>query len=184
LNSGDWLYDEKVLKIVVPQLAGFDAVYGNMIKIYPDGKQQLDKGVNGQELGLKTFIEGTINHSACFIQSKLFDKYGLYDENLSIVSDWKFFLTTFGLNNSNVHYLDYPFTCFAMDGISNSNLQLRDLERSEVLNKIVPRPLYRDYLNTKKIEVTLNSPRIKKFLQTDQRKISRKLYSLIFRLFS
>lgn len=184
LNSGDWLYDQNSIKIAVDTLDGCDVLYGNMVKVFSDGRKHLDKGLHGRELSLKLFIEKTINHSSSFINRSVFSKYGLYDEGLKIVSDWKLFLIALGLNSAQVKYLDHPFSYFDMNGISNANLTLRDRERELVIKEVVPLPIYNDYLILKEQELILNSPRHKKFLKTDRKKISRKLHSIIFRLFS
>ncbi len=184
LNSGDWLYDEKVLKIVSSKLKGYDVIYGNMIKVFSENEKVLDKGINGKEMSLKLFIEGTINHSSSFINKKVFSNYGYYDENLRIVADWKLFLIALGLNNSNVNYINFPISYFDMLGISNSDMNLRNKERNLVLKEYVPDPIYSDYLKLKDLEKKMNTSRFKKFIISDQKKISRKLHSLIFKLFS
>ncbi|MDX1718751.1 MAG: glycosyltransferase family 2 protein [Salegentibacter mishustinae] len=184
LNSGDWLFDKKVLKIVQENIKNVDVLYGNMVKIYADGREHLDKGVNGRTISLKTFIEGTLNHSASFINHRLFSKYGLYDEGLYIVSDWKFFLISLGLNESEVIYVDFPVSYFDMNGISNKNLKLRNEERELVINDVVALPVFSDYLKLKQLEEKITSHRYKKFAQTDEGGLSRKLHSLIFRIFS
>lgn len=184
LNSGDWLYENVVLDKVADKLTDCDVLYGNMMKVFPDGKKHLDKGVNGNEITFKTFAEGTINHSSSLIKRELFIKYGFYDENLKIVSDWKFFLITLGLNNAVIKYVDYTFSYFDMTGISNSNIELRNRERLKVLQEEIPFPIYADYLKLKNLETILNSNRIRKFMKTDNKKISRKLHSIIFRVFA
>ncbi len=184
LNSGDWLYENNVLENVSDKLSGYDVLYGNMIKVFPDGKQLLDKGVNGNEITFKTFAEGTLNHSSSLLKKELFTKYGFYDENLKIVSDWKFFLITLGLNKMEIKYLNSTISCFDMTGISNVNIELRNSERKQVLLEEIPFPIYADYLKLKDQEKTLNSPRIKKFIETDNKFFSRKLHSIIFRIFS
>ncbi len=183
LNSGDWLHDKNVLKLVVENLVDCDVLYGNMIKVFPDGREHLDKGVNGEKISLQTFVDGNLNHQATFIKKDLFEEYGLYDENIRIVADWKFFLISLGMNNSKVKYLDIEISCFDMTGLS-SNFKSRDEERLKVLQEELPVPIYTDYLKLKKIETTLKSNRIIKFMETDNKFFSRKLHSIIFRIFS
>lgn len=184
LNSGDWLYNENVLSMVAEKLNGCDVLYGNMVKVFSDGKIILDKGVNGKDITLSVFIEETINHSSSFIHKRIFKIFGFYDESLKIVSDWKLFLIALGLNNSEVSYMDYPFSYFDMNGISNRNLKLRDSERKLVIQEEVPEPIYKDYLKLKEAKATLKASRVRKFLRTDEKGFSRKLYSIIFRIFS
>jgi glycosyltransferase involved in cell wall biosynthesis len=181
LNSGDWLFNHKVLDKVKDNLFNCDALYGNMLKVFPD-KTLLDKGVNGNELTFKTFGEGNLNHQATFISKKLFKKYGLYDENLKIVADWKFFLIALGMNNSTVKYLDSEISYYDMTGLS-SNINARDAERLRILQEEIPFPIYKDYLKLKEKEKFLNSTRMKMFIRTDKNGISRKLHSMIFKFF-
>ncbi|SKB60194.1 Glycosyltransferase involved in cell wall bisynthesis [Salegentibacter holothuriorum] len=183
LNSGDWLYDEKVLNIAAEKLDSCDVFYGNIIKVFPDGREILDKGTNGEEITLETFGNGSLNHPSSFIGKHLFDKYGLYDENLQIVSDWKFFLIALGLNNAKVSYINQPFSYFDVTGISSNNYGQIERERDQVLNKEVPTPILKDFLKLQKIKKRLEDKRYQKFEITDQKKISRKLHSIIFKLF-
>lgn len=147
LNSGDWLVNSSVLTNMVPNLSDCDLVYGNMIRINSDGKEFCDKGNNGLDITFNTLFQGTINHSSAFIKRELFDKYGLYDEQLKIVSDWKFFLIAYGLNKSKIIYKDYDVNYFDMNGISTSQYNLGQSERKKVLNELVPYPILKDYVN-------------------------------------
>ena len=183
LNSGDWLYNSSVFSEVQKQLIDSDFIYGNLIKSFPNGDLKLDRGVAGKQINFQTFAEGTINHSACFINRKMFQKYGLYDDTLKIVSDWKFFMIALGLNNASISYIDIPIAYFDMTGISNNRF-LRDNERQKVIEEVVPYPVYNTYLELIETRKKLNSYRYKKFEITDNKIVSRKLHSLIFRLFS
>jgi hypothetical protein len=88
---------------------------------------------------------GTLNHSSAYIKRSLFDKYGLYDESLKIVSDWKFYFIAIGLNNEPVAYKDIDVSIFDMNGISETILPLRYEERERVLKDILPKTIYTDY---------------------------------------
>ena len=183
LNSGDILFKPATLENIAPHLGQADVLYGNLVKIYPDGKEEIDKGVGGKGISLQTFIDYNLNHQATFIKRNLFKTYGFYDENLKIVSDWKFFLIAIGLNNSRVQYVDLEISKFDMTGMS-SNFSERDEERRKVIRELIPVPVYLDYLKLKECRNILNSPRVQQFLETDQQRSLRKLHSIIFRLFS
>ena len=91
------------------------------------------------------FFLSTINHSPAYIKSSLFKKFGFYDEELKICSDWKWYLQTVVYGNVNVRFVDCNVTIFDGDGISETNLSLRYAEREKVLKEILPPRLYQDY---------------------------------------
>jgi len=158
LNSGDFLYSNKVLNDVFYPNFTEDIITGDMLKLFPDNITKLDKGQayarlqKGQNLTLYDMFYGTINHSSSFIKRELFNKYGLYDENYKIVSDWIFFLKTIGFAGIEVKYVNIVISCFDMSGISNTNLALRNRERKIALEKIVPKQILSDYNYFKELE--------------------------------
>ena len=157
LNSGDILASDDVTAKMVAVLESFsresivnsrenrvDILYGNMIKKdYGTGKVI---GKSGEtEYSLRQYYSSTMNHDCCYIRRDLFEKYGLYDEKLKIVSDWKWFLQTIGLGNVKPVYVDIDVTIFDASGISESNLEMRSKERRQVLEEILPPAILADY---------------------------------------
>lgn len=148
LNSGDCLMTDDVIDRMLKTLKAndFPAIqYGNMIKEMPNGKLLKDKGFAGKDIPFLAFYLGTLNHSPSFIKRLLFDKYGLYDESLKIVSDWKWFLQAIILCNEKPVYSDIDVTLFDMHGISETNKALDKAERRQVLNELIPQAIITDY---------------------------------------
>jgi len=145
LNSGDWLVDNNVFEKLFNEKLACDLLYGNIIMVKPDGKFQINYGQKGNEITFYTLYRETINHPSAFIRRGLFLEYGLYDEQLKIVSDWKFFLIAFGLNKSNIIYKNIEVTYFDTSGISSSQYKLAQSERNKVLSDLVPGPILADY---------------------------------------
>ena len=148
LNSGDCLASNDVIEKIIRSLDnnGFPSIlYGNMIKISEDGKHIHNKGIAGQNVSFLSFYKGTINHPAAFIRKDLFEKYGKYDENLKIVSDWKWFLQAIALGGENPVYADIDVAVFDMNGISESNRELAIKERKSVLEQLTPKAILADY---------------------------------------
>ena len=119
-------------------------LYGNMIKKdYATGK------ITGKsrevEYSLRQYYISTMNHDCCYIRRDLFETYGLYDENLKIVSDWKWFLQAIGLGDVKPVHVDIDVTIFDASGISESNLELRNRERRQVLEEVMPSAVLKDY---------------------------------------
>ena len=144
LNSGDWLYASDVIEKMINTLPDCSIYYGNMLKQMPDGTVFCDKSGQGL-ITMFTFYRGSLNHSPALIKRNLFEKYGLYDENLKIVSDWKWYLEVVGINNEPVKYINFNVTCFNMNGISNTNNELDRKERRMVLQEMLPATILSDY---------------------------------------
>lgn len=137
LNSGDWFVDEFVLEKMFSEFWECDLLYGNCRIILPDGKIKIKRPLE-TELSFFTFLNDTLNHQSVFISHKLFKKYGLYDENLKIASDWKFFLKSIGLNRSKSIYKNIDIVYYNREGISSSNRDLLISERKKTIDEIIP----------------------------------------------
>ncbi|MDR2859816.1 MAG: glycosyltransferase [Mediterranea sp.] len=158
LNSGDIFCAETVLENVFRTPYPEDMLTGNIVRIFPK-KEVMERGLayeseqRGKPLTLfDFFVNGTLPHQATFMRRKLFDQYGLYDENYRIVSDWLFFLKTVGWNGVKVKYLDLLIIRFNMLGISNTQIDLRAKERALAAKTVVPPSILADYEYFTKIE--------------------------------
>ena len=148
LNSGDCLASNDILERMLAALeeAGNPSIlYGNMVKCFPDGRKMVDKCFAGQEITMLGMYTGTLNHDPAYIRRDLFEKYGYYDESLKIVSDWKWYLQAIILGGEKPKYVDLDVTLFDMMGISEVNLGLRDAEKRQELEKMLPLPILADY---------------------------------------
>lgn len=155
LNSGDILAASDVTEQMINSLYSLTRstlsdkievpiLYGNMIKKdYATGK--IFGKSKKVEYSLRQYYASTMNHDCCYIRRDLFDKYGLYDESLKIVSDWKWFLLAIGLGNVKPVYVDIDVTIFDCSGISETNLELRNKERRQVLEALLPPAVLTDY---------------------------------------
>jgi len=147
LNSGDILASDDVVEKMLAALevnGNPDFLYGNMVK-----KDYFSGTVVGKsekvEYSLLQYYTSTMNHDCCYISRRLYEKYGLYDESLKIVSDWKWFLQAIGMGDVRPVYVDIDVTIFDASGISETNMELRDRERRRVLEETLPSAVLNDY---------------------------------------
>ncbi len=150
LNSADGLAAPDVTERMLAALekAGNPSIlYGNMVKCFPDGKTMVDKCFAGLEITMLGMFTGTLNHNPAYIRRDLFEKYGYYDENLRIVSDWKWYLQAIILGGEEPNYVDLNVTLFDMTGISESveSKQKIQEERKQVLAELIPEVYLHDY---------------------------------------
>ena len=151
LNSGDMLAAPDVTERMMAAITNLqstgkrsDFVYGNMIKKDYSSGRIIGKSKQ-VEYSLRNYYSGTMNHDCCYFHKTLFTTYGLYDESLKIVSDWKWFLQAIGLGQLQPEYVDIDMTVFDASGISETNLELRNLERRQVLERLLPPAILSDY---------------------------------------
>ena len=148
LNSGDCLASEDVVSRMFAALEekGKPSIlYGNMLKDMPDGTVLRDKCFAGQDITFLGFYTGTLNHSPAYIRRDLFEKYGLYDETLKIVSDWKWYLQAIILGEEKPVFADIDVTLFEMNGISETSKDQDKAERKKVLGELIPATILSDY---------------------------------------
>ena len=148
LNSGDCLTSNDITARMTEALKskGYPSIlYGNMLKDISGGKVMRDKGFAGKSISFLGFYTGSLNHPSSYISRTLFEKYGMYDENLKIVSDWKWFLQSIILEGEKPVYVNMDVTLFDMNGISEKNKALDKTERRRVLNELIPSTILADY---------------------------------------
>lgn len=125
-------------------------LYGNMIKEWPDGRRAVDRCQSKDYTpeSFYYFYRGTLNHDCAYIRRDLFEKYGLYNEQMKICSDWEWYMRAIVLGGEKTVYTNIDVTVFDMTGISESDGKNRELiqkERREYLESILPAAVLRDY---------------------------------------
>jgi len=149
LNSGDFLVDSNVLTSIFSNNLTCNFITGNRILFGPI-ENGVDKSVAYKTKGKVTLLnmmEGTLRHQSTLIKRKIFDEYGLYNENYKIISDWILFLRAIGLNGEEVQYVNVNIAYFDTSGISRTQKELAAQERKEVITNYVPQSILRDYDN-------------------------------------
>jgi glycosyltransferase involved in cell wall biosynthesis len=133
LNSGDHFFNDIILEQNHKFLVEKDLVYFNLNFV---DKANSKIGKYPEQLSFSHFIYDTLPHPATFMKSSLFDKVGLFDESLKIVSDWKFFILALFKYNCSYIKVNEILTTYYLDGISSdlTNQKLIYEERQSVFN--------------------------------------------------
>jgi glycosyltransferase involved in cell wall biosynthesis len=180
LNSGDHLYNDKVFQENNRQIVNSDLIYFNWQVIgdnfskvvpYPD------------ELQFSNLFFGSLPHQATFMKKALFDKFGLYDENLKIASDWKFIILALFIHRCSYRHVNETFSTFYLDGISNK-LDFTD-EREQVLNEYFGAYVsdYKTMLDLKRKKEILETNRFRMLSEIEKSLVAKKTVSVLFRLY-
>ena len=131
MNAGDYFYDANVL---IPYLDAkkADIFYGDAQFILDD--KSIRYKCLPPELSLQFFVHDCISHPSTYIKRELFEKYGYYDEQYKIVSDWEKWIV-FYQNHARYSHLSFLCATFNYCGISAKANKLNQKERLSVINK-------------------------------------------------
>ena len=150
LNSGDVLAEKDVVERMFSALEkkGYpEILYGNMLKSFPDGRLTRDRGFAGKTPTMMDFIRGTLNHDPVYIKKSLFDRFGYYREDLPITADWRWYVEAIPFGGVKPVYVDLDVTVFDMTGVSETQIEKRERERDEELQRILYPGIYQDYMD-------------------------------------
>ena len=152
MNSGDSFYDSDVLASVENLLGDYDIVIGKEFHQNPKtGKSATT--LLPIRISMATFFVSYLPHQSGFIKRSLFDN-SLYDENLHIVGDWKFYMQQIVCNERTVKLANIIVSRREQGGISNANSSLNSEERLKVLHEILPPGVFKDYNSLAKLDKT------------------------------
>ena len=150
LNSGDYLATPQVVEQMNEKLIAKgqpDILYGNMIKIWPDGKTRRDYQLS-VNYSFFDFYQSTLNPDGTYIRRSLFQQFGPFDEGMKICSDWAWMLKTIGLGGVKPSHVNIDTLYFDMTGVSESGERSQQIIRSErrqVLQQTLPALVLADY---------------------------------------
>jgi glycosyltransferase involved in cell wall biosynthesis len=155
INSGDYLFDSEVLdkssKSIDPAA---DIISGNLMMTEGSEKTIVNPP---EEVSLYYCLYHGLTHPNTFIRRSLFDKYGLYNEENKIVSDWEFFLVALGLNNASYQAIDVIVAAFNNDGVSAKPYDpLLLKETKAAIEKHIPESVMHDFERLRYLEGKMN----------------------------
>ena len=170
LNAGDILASDDVVEKMYKALEEKnypEILYGNMLKTVDWVHIRRDNCGGNSEYTPNSFLyfyNGTLNHDCAYIKRSLFDKFGYYNEEMKICSDWEWYVRAIVLGNVSPVYVNIDVTIFDMNGVSESagkNKHIIKKERSEYLESAFPKAVINDY--DKYSFVLLQYQRLKKY---------------------
>jgi glycosyltransferase involved in cell wall biosynthesis len=152
MNSGDTYYSPDVLNTVRPLLDGYDIVVGKEFHQDPVSGATATTFLP-LRLSMATFVVGFLPHQGGFIRRTLFDDMP-YDEQLRIVSDWKFYMMQTVVRDRRVRLIDLVISRREQGGISNTGLERNRQERQQVLAEMLPPGVRKDYDSLARLDKT------------------------------
>ena len=122
-----------------------DILYGNEVIV--DGAGQRVGVAQGVET--PSFVDlynSCMKHQASFIRRSLFDKYGMYDADMRICSDFDWFFRVIAFHDDvTLQYQDVDIAYFENTGLSYHSPELCTHERQQILDRYMSKRMQRDY---------------------------------------
>jgi glycosyltransferase involved in cell wall biosynthesis len=184
LNSGDHFNTTTILAENHHHLKDFDLIYFDIIHI----GSTFSKVVSYPgKLVFSDLVFDTLPHQSTFIKKSMFDDFGLYDESLKIVADWKFFILAIFKYHCSYYKVNTPLVVFYLDGLSYT------IDYSEESNRMLQSnfpAFYEDYQELKKLRIIneqnqkiVSSNRFQMLLEMEKTMFGKKLASVFFRIY-
>lgn len=175
LNSGDHFYNSNCLKEYKSHLHTHDIIAFDIEMVH---KNQSKIKQHPDVLQFSYLFKETFAHQSTLVKRTLFKTVGLYDENLEIVADWKFFIDALTKHEATYIAVHKVLTTYYLDGISatGKGTNIRKAERRKILQNEYAF-FYDDYL---KMNI-LNENRFLLLKELESNKVAQKLNSLWLR---
>lgn len=140
LNSGDWLYSNDILSSVFSIDYKEDILYGDLFVVATSKTFRI---YTPNRLSLHFFYIDSLCHPSAFIKRQLFN-IELYDEQLKVVADWKFFMDRF-IDGYSFKKLPYVVSYFDRILAPSYDKDIGWAERCSIIEKTFPKYIIPDY---------------------------------------
>lgn len=141
LNSGDKLANNNVVNEILNFNPSKDIIVGDTIL------SDTSKVWKAPEtISMLTFMKGSLSHQSTLIKRILLLEYP-YDEDLRIISDWKFCIDTLINHNKSYQKYNKVISIYDKTGISSNPqyFEKANTERIAVLHELIPERILIDY---------------------------------------
>lgn len=144
LNGGDALASPNAIEDVFPYLNDTDFVIGRSYFSNEGKRSGASPLLSERDMSMYYMYLHGINHQSAFIRRNLLIDTP-YDTNVRISADWLFFVQTIVMQSATVKFVDLFFSDFDLTGVSSNNEAVLR-EREELLKKVLPERIARDYI--------------------------------------
>lgn len=178
LNSGDHFFNNQVLEETSQCYNSYDLICFD-VHMIKNGNSRTVK--HPDKLRFSDFYLNGLNHQSVLIRKELFETIGLYDENLKIVSDWKFFILALFVHNCTYININKTLSTYYVDGISAQLIENHLNERNQVLVEYFSAFIL-DYEEWHKNRNLLEMNRFKMLCEIEKSIFAKKMTSVFLRI--
>ena len=137
MNSGDCFSENDILQktaLFINENKHYKIYYGNVNLLEKNGIETTHYPPPNLDIDYLYF--NSLNHQSCFIDKKLFEKYGDYNLNYKICADYDFFLKILVKENNAYCYFNETICKYENFGLSKNSSVFDDLVNERKLIKV------------------------------------------------
>ena len=139
LNSDDILNSNTIIEETIKKIkknSNYDVFLGNVVYFSFNNYSKIIRFFKASNSRVKNLLNGDMPpHPASFIK-KIYDKYGLYNTNFKIASDFDFFLRIFKKHKVKFKILENQIVRMRTGGASDQNIKSYIITTKEILKSI------------------------------------------------
>lgn len=136
LNSDDFFTSTNVIENIVKAFESndIDAVFGDIHFVKPDNLNKSVRYYSSSIFRPSLFRFGFMPaHPSFYVKRICYEKYGLYDLNYKIASDYDLLIRFLYINKITYKYLNIDFVTMRMGGASTENMKSRVVLNKEIV---------------------------------------------------
>ena len=126
LNSDDMFENENVISKIVDSIGDYDAIYSDLCYVKQEDTDKIVRYWKSGDFTDSSFENGWMApHPTLFAKKEMFEKFGLYNIDLSNSADYEFILRLFYKYKVSVKYLPLTTVKMRVGGVSNNSIAQR-----------------------------------------------------------
>ena len=135
LNSGDSLNDEYTIENVLPFLIDKDIYVGRINSMGLNNESEEEQSDFSPEGILRKLTFTWMPHQASFFKKSFFDIYGMYREDIKIVSDWWAYYYSLVIGKATIESLPVLIANYDTNGVSATSRMVALQEKDHLLRE-------------------------------------------------
>lgn len=149
LNSDDFYFDSNIFELVLKEFKNkdIDAVYGDISYFSNEINKITRYWKVGDYKESKLDNGWIVPHPSLFLRKSVYDKYGIFNTNLKIASDYEFILRILKIHKIKLKYISKIFVRMYDGGTSGSSVKQRikgwkELKKAWLINNLKIPPFF------------------------------------------
>lgn len=145
LNSDDFYMDNGVIERVVREFekTKADSVFADLVYVKPDNLNKVVRYYDSSHFTPQKFAYGWMPaHPTFFVKRWVYEKYGMFETDYKIASDYELLARFMGKNKISYSYMQEPIVKMRLGGVSTNGFKSNYILNKEILRACKQNGIY------------------------------------------